>query len=184
MGLVAELLPAHGRPDGRAVESSVISTTIGAIRRAVPAFTGGHYSAAAIETGTESRSAAPGWINVDFERAGKPGSHDFCGRAYVGRNPGAITLWVDVCDCGSIKVPPAVTMHEVGHAMGFFHVSDKRSIMYPFANDGCRNENLSAAEAFHAAIAYSRPPLNEDRAKDPDSFKRLRASDFGPLVER
>jgi hypothetical protein len=58
-------------------------------------------------------------------------------------------------------------MHEVGHAMGFFHVSDDRSIMYPFTAGDCPRGELSAAEAFHAAIAYSRPRGNTEPDEDP-----------------
>ena len=75
-------------------------------------------------------------------------------------------------------------MREVGHAMGFFHVSDKKSLMYPFNESGCRTGSLSAAESFHAAIAYSPPRLNTDPDHDPSSFGTLGEFTLGPLVER
>jgi hypothetical protein len=168
--------------NGRPIEQRVLAITLDAIRRAVPAYTGGHYSVAAIETGPEVRPAAPDWINVEFRR--ERTEHPVCGRAFVGRNPGTITLWEDVCDCGSNKVPGSVTMHEVGHAMGFFHVSDKKSLMYPFNDGACRAGSLSAAESFHAAIAYSRPRLNTDPDHDPSSFGTLASFTLGPLVDR
>ena len=168
--------------NGRPVEPEVLAVTLDALRRAVPAYTAGHYNVAAMETGTEVRAAATDWINVDFRR--EPNA-DVCGRAFVGRNPGTITLYEDVCSCGSIKVPGSVTMHEVGHAMGFFHVADKNSLMYPFDSGGCRAGALSPAEAFHAGIAYSRPRQNTDPDHDPSSFKTLTApSEGGPLVSR
>src|SRR6185503_4042336 len=112
---------------GRPVEPEVIAVTVDAIRRAVPAYTAGTYQAGTIETGTEVRPETLGWINVDFLRntGGTTG-----GTSYVGRNPGVITLYLDICSCGSNKVPGAVTMHEVGHAMGFFHVADRNSLMF------------------------------------------------------
>jgi Matrixin len=168
--------------NGRAIEQKVLAITLEAIRRAVPAFTAGHYSAAAIETGTEERPGRPDWINVQFMRDRKEKS--ICGRAGVGRNPGTITLWEDVCDCGSNKVPGSVTMHEVGHAMGFFHVSDSHSLMYPYDDGECRSGSLSAAESFHAAIAYSRPPLNTDPDRDPAPFGGLTSFTLGPIVDR
>ena len=168
--------------NGRPVEPEVLAVTLDALRRAVPGYTAGKYSAAAIESGTDVRAGATGWINVDFRRESGPGV--VCGRSFVGRNPGTITLYEDVCSCGSVKVPGSVTMHEVGHAMGFFHVSDKNSLMYPFDSGGCRAGALSAAESFHAAIAYSRPRQNADPDKDPSTFKTFGASAPGPLVER
>ena len=168
--------------NGRPVEPEVLAVTLDALRRAVPGFIGGRYSAATIETGSDARAAASGWINVDFRRESGPGV--VCGRAGVGRNPGTITLYEDVCSCGSIKVPGSVTMHEVGHAMGFFHVADKNSLMYPFDSGGCRAGVLSAAESFHAAIAYSRPRQNSDPDKDPSSAKMIAPGRPGPIVER
>ena len=109
-------------------------------------------------------------------------SNDTCGTAFVGRNPGTMTLYLDVCGCGSVRIPPSVVMHEVGHAMGFFHVSDSHSLMYPFDESGCRPGTLSPAETFHAAIAYARPRQNSDPDHDPSSFKTLVGSKAGPLV--
>jgi matrixin len=167
--------------DGRPVEPEVLAVTLDALRRAVPGFTAGRYSAAAIETGTDTRPSASGWINVDFRRESDA---VICGRAFVGRNPGTITLYEDVCSCGSVKVPGSVTMHEVGHAMGFFHVADRDSLMYPFDSGGCRAGTLSAAESFHAGIAYSRPRHNTDPDKDPSSAKTIGAGRPGPMVQR
>ncbi len=167
--------------DGRPLEPEVVAVTIDALRRAVPGFTGGRYTAAAIQTGTEVREAAADWINVDFKR--ERGADVPCGTSYIGNNPGTITLYLDVCDCGSIKVPGEVTMHEVGHAMGFFHVSDRKSLMYPQASYGCPAGSLSAAEAYHASVAYSRPRGNTDPDHDPSSGAALAAAAMsGPLV--
>ena len=157
--------------NGRAVEPEVLASVVDALGRAVPAFTGGHY-AATIETGTDARAPAANWINVDIRR--DPAEKQICGQAYVGANPGSITLNDDVCSCGSNKIPGAVTMHEVGHAMGFFHVSDRRSLMYPFVSGDCPPGALSASEAFHAAIAYSRPRGNLDPDRDPSNAGTLR----------
>ena len=167
---------------GRAVEPEVLTVTLDAIRRAVPAYTGGTYTAAAIETGTAVRPETTGWINVDFMR--NSGGRT-CGTSFVGRNPGVITLYIDVCSCGSVKVPGAVTMHEVGHALGFFHVSDTRSLMYPFASGACPAGVLSAAESFHAGLAYSRPRGNRDPDRDPVNGASFSGAMVGggPLVK-
>ena len=168
--------------NGRAVEPEVLAVTLDALRRAVPAWTANTYTAAAIETGTETREAPPGWINVLFRR--DPNMRSICGQAFIGRVPGEITLWEDVCSCGSVKVPGSLTLHEVGHAMGFFHVSDRNSVMYPFIPGDCRAGALSAAESYHAGVAYSRPRGNTDPDKDPFTAGTLAATSMsgGPLV--
>jgi hypothetical protein len=149
-----------------------------AIRQAVPAYTGGRYTAAAIETGTDARPEATGWINVDIKR--DPAEKRVCGYAFVGANPGNITLNDDVCSCGSNKIPGAVTMHEVGHALGYFHVADKKSLMYPFIAGDCPAGALSAAESYHAGIAYSRPRGNTDPDHDPSAGAAL--TGLNPLL--
>jgi hypothetical protein len=167
--------------NGRPVEPEVLAVTLDALRRSVPLWTANTYSAAAIETGTDVREAPAGWINVNFRR--EPNTRTPCGRSSVGRVPGEITLWEDVCSCGSVKVPGSVTVHEVGHAMGFFHVSDRNSVMFPFDSGDCRAGVLSQAEAFHAAIAYSRPRGNTDPDRDPSTSATVAASTLsGPLV--
>jgi hypothetical protein len=151
--------------NGKAIEPEVLSVTVDALQRAVPAWTAGHYAAVTIESGSAPRAEAPGWINVVFRR--DPSSKR-CGESRVGANPGLITLWDDRCSCGSVKVPGSVTIHEVGHALGFWHVSDKNSVMYPTDSGQCRTGILSADENYHAAIAYSRPPGNSDPDIDPN----------------
>jgi hypothetical protein len=148
----------------RAVEPEVLAVTLDALRRAVPAYTGGTYQAGTIETGTDVRPETTDWINVDFRR--NTGGNT-CGTSFIGRNPGVITLYIDICSCGSNKVPGAVTMHEVGHAMGYFHVSDRNSLMFPFIPGQCPAGVLSPAESHHAALAYSRPRGNRDPDRDP-----------------
>lgn len=152
--------------NGRPIEPEVLAHVFDALSRAVPAWSGGRF-AATLETGTEPRPAVDGWINVDIKR--DPHEEQICGFAQIGANPGSITLNDDVCSCGSNKIPGAVTLHEVGHAMGFFHVDDRRSVMYPFVAGDCPAGALSAAEAYHASIAYSRPRGNTDPDHDPSS---------------
>ena len=165
---------------GRTVEPEVIAVTLDALRRAVPAYTAGTYQAGTIETGIDVRPETTGWINVDFRR--NTGGNT-CGTSFIGRNPGVITLYIDICSCGSNKVPGAVTMHEVGHAMGYFHVSDRNSLMFPFIPGQCPAGVLSAAESYHAAVAYSRARGSRDPDRDPINGAALgnRMIGGGPL---
>ncbi len=150
--------------NGRPVEPEVLAVVQEALGRAVREFSGGSMSAT-LETGTETRAQAAGWINVDVRR--DPNERRTCGFANIGADPGSITLNNDVCSCGSNKIPGALVVHEVGHAMGFFHVSDRNSVMYPYLPGNCPPGQLSAAEKFHAAIAYARPRGNRDPDTDP-----------------
>lgn len=148
---------------GRPVASDVVASVRAAIARGVPEWTG--MEAAAIQVGAEARGSVRGWVRVNFVRT----SGDFCGRAFVGGNPGVIELTLEGCECGSHQIAPDTVLHEVGHAMGFWHVNDRRSVMYAGGAFSCANPQLSTAEAHHAAIAYRRPVGSRDIDEDPVS---------------
>jgi hypothetical protein len=153
--------------NGRAIEPEVLAVVREAIPRAVAEYSAGRLAVSVLETGTEERAAATGWINVLIRR--DPNERQTCGFANIGANPGSITFNNDVCSCGSNKIPGALVLHEVGHAMGYFHVPDRNSVMYPFLPGNCPSGTLSQAEKYHAAIAYSRPRGNRDPDIDPSS---------------
>jgi hypothetical protein len=156
----------------RAISTDVINVIRDGVTRGVPAWTGGQYSAI-IETGKDLRLPTPGWVNILITT--DPGEHVMCGQSYIGRDPGEISLVINpVCSCGSIKIPGLVVVHEVGHALGFFHVADKRSVMYPQAPGNCPVGELSADELYHAAIAYQRPRGNTDPDNDPSTGRSFR----------
>jgi hypothetical protein len=164
--------------NGKPIEPEVLQVVRDGLLRAVPAFTGGRLSGS-LESGTESRPQADGWVNVDIVR--DPNERTTCGRASIGAVPGSITLYNDVCSCGSVKIPGATAMHEVGHVLGFFHVPDSRSVMYPYIPGNCPPGDLSASEKFHGALAYSRPRGNTDPDNDPSSGQRLADSSLPRL---
>ncbi len=165
--------------NGRPIEPEVLQVVRDGLLRAVPAFTGGRLTGT-LESGTESRPQADGWVNVDIVR--DPNERSTCGRAFIGANPGSITLYNDVCSCGSVKIPGATAMHEVGHVLGFFHVPDNRSVMYPYIPGNCPPGDLSANEKFHGALAYSRPRGNTDPDNDPSSGGLLTGSSFPRIL--
>ena len=152
--------------NGRAIETEVLAALGNVLPGAVAAYSSGTLSVAAIETGPDERPEAKGWINISFRRS--TSSEQYCGWASVGADPGSITF-TDRCACGSNKVAGSLVYHEVGHALGFFHVSDESSVMYPYDDGRCPPAVLSASEKHHVAIAYSRPRGNEDPDRDPGS---------------
>jgi hypothetical protein len=156
----------------RAVDQSTLDTTADAIVNAVRAWTGGRLGVAEVQRGTETREGVPGWITVIWTEAlGNPA----CGQAQVAADPGWIKLHprLDGCRCPGEpgQVGRSVIVHEVGHAMGFWHTDSKADAMWNTFNS-C-TAALSPREQLHAALAYARPRGNADPDEDPASAVAL-----------
>ena len=150
---------------------------IAVIREAVPQMTGGRFKAGAIETGAAARSSRVGYINVKFIH--EPDG-ELCGWALVGTNPGEIELNYranSICGnrCGSF--PWRTVAHEVGHALGFYHVAEGLVMNTEWFDRDCEKTTFSAAEQYHARIAYSRPNGNRDPDIDPASALLMQPDD-------
>jgi len=127
-------------------------------RRTVPLLTGGRFQVTRWETGPTRRPLRTGCIMIERADLVSPR----CGEAFVGASAGQIRLDNDT-SCSMEAVLP----HEIGHALGFWHVDRQGSLMYPQQ----RNSNLADAptdrERTHAALAYARLPGNQDVDRDP-----------------
>lgn len=153
---------------GRPLSADVLETVRRGIRRGVQYYTAGTYQAV-IEEGSETRPERIGYVNVVPRQVIPEG--DYCGLAStVGGNPMTIQLRIDTCGCGSIKIPVDLVMHEVGHAVGMFHVSGKSNIMNTEAWFNCRDVVPTESEQYHARLIYARPRGNKSPDRDPGVF--------------
>ena len=133
-----------------------------AARAATPAFTGGQFQVTTWETGAEARTPRAGWISA--EQTTDPAAT--CGLALIGASAGRITLsTLAGCGDGTHTSAPGVFVHEIGHALGFFHVASPGAIMLPLVSRG--STLPSDRERQHAAFAYARLPGNTDIDSDP-----------------
>jgi hypothetical protein len=154
---------------GAPVDAATVQSTIDGIIAGVTQLT--PFGSPVIETGAAPRDPAQGWVRVLYKRwttAFDEGG--VCGQAFVGADPGEIRLWLDRCRCSGDpgRVSTHLVLHEVGHAVGFWHV-DGRHVMQPFVGCGPAERVASSTEQFHAAIAYRRPFGNADPDHDPSS---------------
>ena len=127
-----------------------------AARTAVYEFSGRRLGVQAWETGHERQSARGGWIVIESYRDDGPGE---CGRATIGGGEIRINTKPICVEAGYASTNLA---HEIGHAMGFWHVP--LGLMQAPSPRGMTAP--SPRERHHAALAYARQPGNRDIDQD------------------
>ena len=131
-------------------------------RKLVPIMTGGKFQVTTWITGPTPRTPESGWVVI--ERTNLPsGVCGTVGDSGIGAFVGHILL--DSND--RCRLDP-VFAHELGHAMGFFHVDRVGSMMYPTQlSKLAAADQPTEAEARAMAFAYARPRGNRDVDVDP-----------------
>lgn len=124
------------------------------IRRMLPELTGGRFRLEHWETGPTPRAPQAGWVVIERQDQ-EPG---ICGRALVGAQAGRIWLDGNPNGCNF----SALVAHELGHAVGFYHVGIRGALMFPQQRGSNVNDAPIDLERHHAAIAYARQPGNRD----------------------
>jgi hypothetical protein len=74
-------------------------------------------------------------------------------------------VWLKA-DCASLSVNSTAAVHELGHALGYGHVSGVPSVMRATGGIDITSFDLAAA-----GIVFRRPPGNRAPDTDPDSFR-------------
>jgi hypothetical protein len=127
-------------------------------RRTVPSLTGGIFQVTRWEAGPSVPPPQNGWITIERSDLVPPR----CGQALVGARAGRIEIDTDT----SCNVE-AVLAHEIGHALGFWHVERQGALMYRQQRSSNLADAPIEAERNAAAFAYKRRRGNLDVDVDP-----------------
>jgi len=141
------------------------------IRRAVSLWSDQKLSVGNVVIDATRYDLVPGYISVQFDHSST--------WSLLGANPGMVRFGGDSL-CNSTAI-----VHEIGHAMGFWHNGLRGSVMGGGIVASCAPQNLTPEEQQVAHVLYSRPPGNVDPDKDPDeSLVYLRpTTSSGVLIE-
>ena len=152
-------------PDFFLVETSLDAALVDRIRETIPQavrqLTGAPYTGR-IDAGPldAQERGGGGQITIEGVTPGEPPAAPACreieieaskcGRAYVGSLRGCIALNMQRRSC----LTPSLIMHEIGHALGFYHTPNPVDIMHP-TGIADQRANFSPLEQHHGAFAYT-----------------------------
>ncbi len=165
----------HDDEGRRTFSDSEIETIRRTVREAVVALTGRPFRGEVLWG--DAPFSEEGWIAV----VQYPVNEHFCGWAKLGATAGLVRVVETVgtddgSGCGSLSFR-ALVRHEIGHALGFSHVTETSHLMNP----SLEVSNFSAPERLHARLAYQlgrwhpyvddRSSVTTTREVAPDDFE-------------
>jgi len=173
-------------PTGETIPTEIVSHVTTVLVNGVREYSGGKMSSAGVETGTEDRPAASGWVNVIFRR--ELSGPNVAGQATIGGNQGTMLLRFDPDDPRLYVDDPSgcyarvvqVAAHEIQHTMGYYHTTGAYVALYE--DPDCDAAGLSERLRYHAAVMYSRPRGNVDPDTDPEGFTLNATTGVGQAV--
>jgi hypothetical protein len=133
-------------------------------RAVVPIWTSERFTVATVERGTGTRVGTAGWITIRWPATSV--NPNQCGRAPVSGGYVELEAHNPRCQVSPWVTSPSLVRHELGHAMGYWHTNAPIDVMSG-TNWITNDQQPSARERAHAAIAYARPVGNTDPDTDP-----------------
>ena len=142
----------------KGLTSENISALTQTTRNVVAAFTGGRFMVTTFETGVETRAERAGWIVIEL--IDDPAER-WCGSALVGATAGHI--WMNTAHESCLargSLDEGVLSHEIGHALGFWHLDFPNALMH--GEFELHHRTITDGERYHGSIAYKRLAGNSD----------------------
>jgi hypothetical protein len=165
------------------IPSAEVDRVVERLSGALPLLTGSAFATFASVTrrttpaGSPARMFNPGAITVVYYTE----SNGACGQASPRFTIGtsqviAAAVWLKL-GCASLSRNTTVLVHELGHALGYGHVTVRPSVMGPTAGMDLTGFDMAAA-----AIVYRRPPGSRAPDTDPSPSRSTAALGLGDGV--